>query len=57
MDSSKIDSNRVGTSMVIFKKSHRAPSNHLCFFLGNTNQYTLYKAEAIGLLLAVWSIF
>ena len=53
MDSSKIDSGGVDTLMVMFKKGYRTPSNRLWFFLDNTNQHTSYKAEAIGLLLAL----
>ena len=56
-DGSKIDSGRVGTSAVMFKKGHMTSSSCLHFFLGNANQHTSYEAEAIGLLLAMWSIF
>ena len=57
MDGSKIDSGGVGASAVTFKKGHRTPSNRLRFYVGNANQHTSYEAEAVGLLLAAWSIF
>ena len=41
----------------MFKMGHKIPSNRLRFFLGNTNQHTSYEAEAIGLLLAAWTIY
>ena len=56
MDSSKIDSGRVGASAVMFKKGHKTPSNRLRFYVGNANQHTSYEAEAIGLLLAAWAV-
>ena len=56
-DGSKVDSGGVGASAVTLKRGYVTPSNRLRFFLGNANQHTSYEAEAIGLLLAAWSIF
>lgn len=46
----------VGAASVMYTGKNKEPISTLHFHLGNKDNHSMYKAEAIGLLLAVWQI-